>query len=202
LADTIQEKDMIKVTYYQVQAYGPKNWENGEWKPVNECKWEWVGYDKNKFTDLAEAEECLAKEEAAWDKFLAEQNPEGEKAIAHIAALKAKKAYRIVEDVVDYKYACHYMYTDVEAYEIVKVVSDKTIEVRKMDTKHDIKHLKFYAGGFFGHVAGQHNQKVTYASNPNNEVNRIRKKKNGHWGHKSLRFGLNEEPYAFYDYNF
>jgi len=193
---------MIKVTYYQVQAYHPNNWESGEWKPANECKWEWVGCDRNKFTDLAEAEECLAKEEAEWCKFLAETNPEGEEAIAHIAALKAKKAYRIVEDVVEYKYACHYMYTDVDAYEIVKVISDKTIEVRKMDSEHNIAHLKQYVGGFFGHVANQRDQKVTYASNPDNGVIRIRKKKNGDWGYKGLRFGLSEKPYAFYDFNF
>jgi|TARA_R110000772_G_scaffold48205_1_gene110153 hypothetical protein len=191
---------MIKVTYYEVQAYHPNNWEDGEWKPANECNWEWAGRNQDRFTDLSEAEECLAKEEARWQNFLAEQ--EDKVVDAHVAAVRAKTAYRIVKDVVDYKYACHYMYTDVHAYEIVKLVSDKTIEVRKMDTEHDISHLKQYSGGFCGHVAEQRNQKVTYASNPNNEVIRIRKKKNGGWGHKALRFGLNEEPYAFYDYNF
>ena len=193
---------MIKVTYYEVQAYCPKVWEGGERKNANECEWEWVGRDRNRFTDLAEAEECLAKEEAGWENFLAQQKAKDKVINDHVAALRAKTAYRIVKDVVEYKYACHYLYTDVHAYEIVKVVSDKTLEVRKMDTKHNIAHLKQYAGGFFGHVAGQRNQKVTYAANPNNEVIRIRKKKNGGWGHKGCRFGLQEKPYAFYDFNF
>ena len=190
---------MLKVTYYEVQAYAPKNWENGEWKPANECEWEWVGNEQARFTDRAEAEKFLAKEVALWDKFIADKPAKEDD---HYAALEAMRAHRIVEDVVEYKYACHYMYTDVDAYEIVKVVSDKTIEVRKMDTEHDIAHLKQYVGGFFGHVAEQRNQKVTYASNPDNEVIRIRKKKNGDWGHKGNRFGLKEKPYAFYDYNF
>lgn len=194
---------MIKVTYYEVQAYCPiNNWEGGERKPANECEWEWVGRDKNRFTDLAEAEECLAKEEAYWQDFLAKQKAKDKVINDHVAALRAKTAYRIVKDVVEYKYACHYLHTDVHAYEIVKVVSDKTLEVRKIDTDHNIAHLKQYAGGFFGHVAEQRNQKVTYAANPNNEVIRIRKKKNGGWGHKGCRFGLQEKPYAFYDFNF
>lgn len=189
---------MIKVTYYEVQANYPKIFKGQEWKPANECEWEWKN-SANRFTDLVEAEECLAKEKAMWEKYIVEKPVEEDD---HYAALLDKKDFRIVKDVVEYKYACHYMYTDVDAYEIVKVVSDKTLEVRKMDTEHNIGHLKQYVGGFFGHVADQHNQKVTYASNPNNGVIRIRKKKNGQWGHKDMKFGLKKKPYAFYDFNF
>jgi len=184
---------MIKVTYFVVERFIPRFQAEGKWESH---------FDNDVYSSLAEAEAALAKEKNRWDNFLAEQNPQGEEASAHIARLKAESAFRVVEKEVGYKYACHYKYSDVDAYEIVKVVSDKTIEVRKMDSKHNIAHLKQYVGGFGGHVADQRDQKVTYASNPNNEVIRIRKKKNGGWGYKDCRFGLSEKPYAFYDFNF
>ena len=34
-------------------------------------------------------------------------------------------------------YANHYGYSDVTPYEVVKVISDKTIEVREMDAERD-----------------------------------------------------------------
>jgi hypothetical protein len=34
---------------------------------------------------------------------------------------------------MDYKYASEHFYTDVKAYEIVKVISDKTVEVRRLE---------------------------------------------------------------------
>jgi hypothetical protein len=192
---TRKEKEMLKVTYYWVERYTPKTWYNK--------KGEWTCGVNDKYTTLAEAEAELAKQKASMEKCLANKKiPEDKKAAEHLAKMEAEIDWRITEKVVDYKYVCEYLYSDVHAYEIVKVVSDKTLEVRKIDTKHNIAHLKQYAGGFAGHVAGQHNQKVTYETNPDNEVIRIRKKKNGGWGYKDCKFGLSEEPYAFYDFNF
>ena len=103
---------------------------------------------------------------------------------------------------MDYKYASEHFYTDVKAYEIVKVISDKTLEVRPLKATHDIAHLNQYVGGFCGHVENQRDQKVTFESAPNAPVIRIRKNKYGNWGHKGQRFTLEIKPYAFYDYNF
>jgi hypothetical protein len=186
---------MLKVTYYWVERYTPKTWYNK--------KAGWTCGVNDKYTTLAEAEAKVADEKARMKEPFANKKISGDKKAAdHLAKMEAEIDWRITEKVADYKYACLYLYTDVKAYEIVKVVSDKTIEVREMDTKHDISHLKQYAGGFAGHVANQREQKVTYASNPDNEVIRIRKKKNGGWGYKDCKFGLSEKPYAFYDYNF
>ena len=54
------------------------------------------------------------------------------------------------------------------------------------------------------HTENQRNQKVTYASELNNPVIRIRRKKNNpeSWTSNGSKFGLTQEPYAFYDYNF
>lgn len=192
---------MITTTYFTVEK---KIFNSPEGLGV----WGWgkVHNNSHQITDRAEAEALLEKEKnryCAWlDRELAEATDEAK--IAHLGKLMDNIEYRIVEEEKTYTHASYYGYSDVHAYEIVKVISDKTIELRKMDSKHDISHLKQYAGGFAGHVADQRNQKVTYASNPDAEVIRIRRKKNNpeQWGNGNLRFGLTEKPYAFYDYNF
>ncbi len=103
---------------------------------------------------------------------------------------------------MDYKYASEHFYTDVKAYEIVKVISDKTLEVRSLIANHNIKHLDQVVGGFSGHVVNQREQKVTFEIDPSAPVIRIRKNKYGNWASKGRRFTLRNEPYAFYDYNF
>jgi hypothetical protein len=109
-------------------------------------------------------------------------------------------AYR--RKTMDYKYASEHFYTDVKAYEIVKVISDKTVEVRRLEATYDISHLEQVVGGFAGHVVNQRDQKVTFESAPNAPVIRIRKNKYGNWAHKGRRFTFENKPYAFYDYNF
>lgn len=103
---------------------------------------------------------------------------------------------------MEYKYASEHLYSDVRAYEIVKVVSEKTIEVRPLIANHDISHLNYHTGGFFGHLENQRDQKVTFEVDPSAPVIRIRKNKHGNWAHKGRRFSLRNEPYAFYDFNF
>ena len=118
--------------------------------------------------------------------------------------VKSTIQFKIQEEEIDYGFASQHLYSDVEAWEIVKVVSEKCIEVRRMDTEHSIDHLEQIPGGFAGHVVNQQDQKVTYTSNPENAVIRIRRRKGSEtqWGYKGARFTLREQPYAFYDYNF
>jgi len=101
------------------------------------------------------------------------------------------------------KYANHIGYTDVTPYEIVRRVSDKTLEVREMTAERDrtIK-LEWAAGGFAGHCINQDDQEWTITPNPNSLIIRIRLGKRG-WRDKfGGRFNLAEKPVKFYDYNF
>jgi hypothetical protein len=93
-------------------------------------------------------------------------------------------------------------YSDVEPFEIVRRISDKTIEIREMDAERDdsVK-MEFIPGGFSAHCSNQHDQKWFIKSNPSNPVIRIRLGKKG-WMGKRGRYVLDSKPIKFYDYNF
>lgn len=102
------------------------------------------------------------------------------------------------------KYANHYGYSDVNPFEVVRAISDKTLEVREMDAERDesVK-LEFHVGGFAAHCSNQRNQKWFITSNESSPVIRIRLSKTGVWKDKHGRkFYLSDEPVKFYDYNF
>jgi hypothetical protein len=105
---------------------------------------------------------------------------------------------------VTFTHVSEYLYTDIRAYEIVKVVSDKTLEIRPMKSKHSCANLEFTPGGFSGHFQNQRNQEVTYESDPEAPTMRIRKKRGSleSWGAGRVQFGLTTEPHAFHDFNF
>ena len=69
------------------------------------------------------------------------------------------------------KYISYYMYTDVQAYEVVRQVSKTKIEVRELDTKAIKQPSEFYAGGFSGHYADNHNQEYEYKRTKPNRYN-------------------------------
>jgi hypothetical protein len=99
-------------------------------------------------------------------------------------------------------YANHYGWSDVNPYEVVKKVSDRTLEVRAMDAEKDesVK-TTFVPGGFS--VVSDNAQAWHIKSNPQNPIVRIRLHKTGEWKDKhGRRFGLSNEPHKFYDYNF
>ena len=98
------------------------------------------------------------------------------------------------------RYANHHGYTDVTPYEVVRVISASTIEVRRMDSKlAEGEKPEFLVGGFAGHCTNQRSLKWDITSNPANRIIRIRKSKNG-WAKGSFR--LSDTPIRFYDYNF
>ena len=100
------------------------------------------------------------------------------------------------------KYANMLGYSDVEPYEVVKVISDKTIEIRAMDSKALPWKRDFHPGGFFGHTSNQSEQKWDITSNEDNPVFRIRLGKKGWKNAGGSRFQLANEPRKFYDFNF
>ena len=100
-------------------------------------------------------------------------------------------------------YANHYGYSDVNPFEVVKVISDKTIEVREMDSEKDPSWVpNWHVGGFAGHCSNQQEQKWFIKSNAENPVVRIRLGKQGWKDKNGRKFGLSEQPVRFYDYNF
>ena len=102
------------------------------------------------------------------------------------------------------KYANQFGWSDVEPFEVVRAVSDKTIEIRRMDTEKDesVK-LEFRVGGFSAHCSNQGDQKWIITSQPDATVFRIRLSKNKGWrcAHGN-RYVLADEPRKYYDYNF
>jgi len=190
----------VTITYYNIEQKAPNSSEGiGVWG--------WTCITRHdKMTDRAEAEAQMAEDKASFDTYLEREHRRAPslETESHIADLQANVEFRIVEDVREFTHVSQYGYSDVHAYEIIKVISDKTIEIRAMTAKHDISHLKQYVGGFSGHVENQRNQKVSYESDLTAPVIRIRKKKNNpeSWASNGQRFGLTEAPYAFYDFNF
>jgi len=103
------------------------------------------------------------------------------------------------------KYANLHGYTDVNPYEVVRVVSDICVEVRAMSTKQIKFPQDFHAGGFVGHFSDNRSgQEYEYSQNEENEVFKIRwSTANRQWQKgKYMRFSMSDKPYKFYDYNF
>jgi len=106
---------------------------------------------------------------------------------------------------MDKKYANQIGYSDTSPYEIVKVISDKTLEIRGMAAvrANGMEEMGFVAGGYCGHFANQENQRWEITSDPERAVFRIRKNKRGQWKDAGgARYMLADAPEKFYDYNF
>lgn len=101
------------------------------------------------------------------------------------------------------KYANLIGYSDITPYEVVRVISDKTIEIREMDAKNDPAFAPEYIiGGFVAHCTNQQDQKWIYSSKEDRPAIRARLQKNGKWKSMFGTHSLSAEPQKFYDYNF
>lgn len=100
-------------------------------------------------------------------------------------------------------YATHYAYTDVNPYEVIKIVSDNCLEVRAMNHENDPNDMPQFIPGGFSAICTHYGSRII-TSDPENRVIRIRRRKNDptRWVHKGLRFKLDTEPHAYYDHNF
>lgn len=100
------------------------------------------------------------------------------------------------------KYANHYGWSDVNPFEVIRVVSEKTIEIRAMDAERnpEVK-PSFEIGGFSAHSDNVQDWFIT--SNPERPIIRIRLNSKGVWKDKhGHRYGLADKPHKFYDFNF
>ena len=102
------------------------------------------------------------------------------------------------------KYANMIGYSDVHPCEVVRKVSDKTLEIRYMNAERDKSvELEFAPGGFSAHCVNNADQKWIITSNEENPVVRIRLSKNRGWQDKyGQRYKLAEAPRRHYDFNF
>ena len=101
------------------------------------------------------------------------------------------------------QYANQYGYSDVKPFEVIRHVSDKTIDIRAMQAERDPSWKPdFVPGGFFGTVLNQGSQRWIIQSSPAGRVVRIRLGKRG-WADKhGNRYDLSVKPIKFHDYNF
>ena len=133
-------------------------------------------------------------EKEAWD--FTETLP-----VARNAAKFTKKYTFSIEPFV-YGYANMHGWTDVNPFEIVRVVSPKTIEIRIMDSEELPWEADWVVGGFAGHCKNQRDQKWKITSNSENPVIKARLRKDGYFHSSHGRHWLAEKPRKFYDYNF
>jgi hypothetical protein len=101
------------------------------------------------------------------------------------------------------QYANHHGWSDIDPYEIVRVISDKTIEIRPMKAERDesVK-LEWVVGGFAGHCTNQRAQKWHITRDEQAPVIRARLHKDGAYHSKCGKHYLSDKPIRFYDYNF
>lgn len=106
------------------------------------------------------------------------------------------------------KFANLHMHSDCHPYEIVRVVSAQTIELRRMTAVLDKSFQPDIAvGGFAGHCSNQQDQKWIYSVDESAPIIRARFRKwraNNQAGFYSVygRHVLSEQPFKFHDYNF
>jgi hypothetical protein len=100
------------------------------------------------------------------------------------------------------KYANLQLFSDIEPYEVIRIISEKTIEIRAMQALLDPAWKPiFEIGGFVGHCTNQNTQKwfITPTDDP---IIRMRKQKNGTWKSTYGRHKPSNEPIKLYNYNF
>jgi len=100
------------------------------------------------------------------------------------------------------KYANYRGYSDINPYEVIRVVTPKTIEIRRMNAVQDMSvKPTFEIGGFSAH--SNNAQKWIITPSVEDYIFRIRLHSNGQWYDKhGHRYTLSDTPQKFYDYNF
>ncbi len=94
-------------------------------------------------------------------------------------------------------------YTDINPFEVVRVVSDKTIEIREMQAVRGDWKPEYAVGGFTAECVNQADQAWNITSNEAEPIIRIRLNKAGKWQDaRGNKYKPTAEPVKFYDYNF
>lgn len=122
-------------------------------------------------------------------KFGGEMTKEQMEHIYNTSMVDAKQKIKV--EAVQCGYFSELLWSDVIAYEIVNVISDKTVEIRQLEHKVIWKDRNL------------ENQRGEYKSNEAFPIIRIRAKRNGRgWVRGRGTFSPKSEAYAYYDYRF
>ena len=101
------------------------------------------------------------------------------------------------------RFAIHYGYSDINPFEILRVISKQTIEIREMNaTLSNHWEPIFEASGY---CVNAKDQEWNIEPNPTGEIFRIRRssKRGRPWRDKyGLQYSLSHKPRKYYDYNF
>lgn len=102
------------------------------------------------------------------------------------------------------KYLNLHGYSDVTPFEVIRVISDKTVEIREMKAERDPSWKpESVIGGFSRVVLNNDSQRWIITPDADAPVLRARRCKNGRWSVSgNARFMPSDRPVCFYDYNF
>jgi hypothetical protein len=115
---------------------------------------------------------------------------------------KYRRVHNYEVEAIEYGYCNMHGWSDVHPFEIIRVVSNKTIEVRAMVAELDEEFKpEIIPGGFSGHCVNQNKQTYGYKSCPDGQVMKVRLGKRG-WKSAMGKHVLSTQPRKFYDYNF
>lgn len=94
-------------------------------------------------------------------------------------------------------------YSDVHPYKLVRMVSRKTAEIRRMEAELDPDwRPEMVAGGFSAHCINNHTQRSLYEESDDQPI-RVRLHKDGWWRDANgCRYEPCQVPQRFHDYNF
>jgi hypothetical protein len=101
-------------------------------------------------------------------------------------------------------FANHIGYSDVNPWQIIRIVSRNCVVIRAMTATRDQSvALKMEPGGFSAVCTNQHEQRWIIKPNESGTIKRIRRHKDGMWRSPSGSiFRIEAEPRKFYDFNF
>ena len=105
-------------------------------------------------------------------------------------------------DIASTPYANQHGYSDINPFEIVRQVSERTLEVRALQVERAAWTPDVHVGGFFAHTSNQRDQRWTITADPSAPVVRIRLGKRGWKDSYGNAFKLGPAPVKFYDFNF
>ena len=109
---------------------------------------------------------------------------------------------------LDKFYCNRHLYSDVQPYEVIEVISDTRLKLRSMNvvqTEESVKRLKesFSPGGFLGHFDNDEQEWVCTSDDKGIIVD-VRRRKDGHFYevNDSIPYVLSDKPVKFKDFNF
>ncbi len=126
---------------------------------------------------------------------------------AKIEELRKEAEYCRIRSL-DQFYCNRHLYSDIQPYEVIEIISDNRLKLRSMDyvqTNGSVERLKesFSPGGFCGHFDNSVQEWIC-TSDPKGIVVEVRRRKDGHFyeTNDSIPYVLSDKPRRYRDFNF